>query len=177
MAKISSEANAYLYELYTRTGGGLDAQVSMYDVGQALGMGRNEAGTMAESLYIQGLAELKTLSGGIGITREGLTVLDITKDDGPDASLSLGKGPVLDDQGRTAIDIILPEIKKNLADNKMAYPQIEEMILDIKTIEVQMLSPKPKTAIIREVLKSIYAGFETSGPKGLSERLKGLAAL
>jgi len=33
--------------------------------------------------------------------------------------------------------------------------QLEEMVMDIKTIEIQMLSPHPKTGIIREILKSI----------------------
>jgi len=36
-----------------------------------------------------------------------------------------------------------------------SYGQWEEMVIDIKTIEVQMLSPHPKTAVIREVLRSM----------------------
>lgn len=176
MADVSPEAKAYLYELYTRTGTDLDVQVSMYDVGQSLGMEKNDAGSMAESLYIQGLAELKTLSGGIGITREGLAVLEIKPAAGPDSSLSLGNGPVLDGSGREALDCIIPEIKKNLAEARIDYPGIEEILLDIKTIEVQMLSPKPKTAIIREVLRSIQSGFESLGSRGLAAKLKALAA-
>lgn len=164
-ATVGPEAKAFLYELYTRTEGNPEAQVSMYEVGQALGLDKSEAGTMAESLYIQGLAELKTLSGGIGITREGLAVLEINIDLGPDPSLSLGTGRVLENRGRTALDTILPEIKKTLEAARMSYPQLEELLMDIKTIEVQMLSPSPKTAVIREVLKSIHANFESSGSK------------
>lgn len=174
MATVSNEAKTYLYELYTRTGGDPEAQVSMYDVGQTLGMEKNEAGSMAESLYIQGLAELKTLSGGIGITREGMAVLEIKIPAAPGEALSLGNGPVLDDQGRAALDIILPEIKKNISDNRMPYPKIEETIMDIKTIEIQMLSPRPKTAVIREILKSVHANFEASGPKDLAVKLNSL---
>lgn len=160
---MGPEAKAFLYELYTRTEGNPEAQVSMYEVGQALGLEKDEAGTLAESLYIQGLAELKTLSGGIGITREGLAALEINIDLGPDPSLSLGTGRVL--EGRTALDTILQEIKKTLEAARMSYPQLEEILMDIKTIEVQMLSPAPKTAVIREVLKSIHANFESSGSK------------
>ena len=171
MVTVSPEAKAFLYELYNRTGGDPDAQVSMYEVGQSLGLEKNDAGSMAESLYIQGFAELKTLSGGIGITREGMAVLEIKIDAGPDASLSIGNSPVIDDQGRAALDIILPEIKKHMTDSRMPYSQIEEFLMDIKTIEVQMLSPRPKTGIIREILKSIHAGFETSGHKDLAAKL------
>lgn len=162
---VGPEAKAFLVELYTRTEGNPEAQVSMYEVGQVLGLEKSEAGAMAESLYIQGLAELKTLSGGIGITREGLAVLEIKIDLGPDPSLSLGTGRVLEDQGRTALDTILPEIKKTMEAARMSYPRMEELLMDIKTIEVQMLSPCPKTAVIREVLKSIHTNFESSGSK------------
>nr|NJM02177.1 hypothetical protein [Desulfobacula sp.] len=164
-ATVGPETKAFLYELYTRTEGNPETQVSMYEVGQALGLEKDEAGTLAESLYIQGLAELKTLSGGIGITREGLAALEINIDPGPDPSLSLGTAPVLEDRGRAALDTLLPEIKKTLGAARMSYPRMAELLMDIKTIEVQMLSPAPKTAIIREILKSIQANLESSGSK------------
>ncbi|MCG8684875.1 MAG: hypothetical protein MI892_08370, partial [Desulfobacterales bacterium] len=59
---------AYLSQLNEMTGGDPDAQVSMHEVGQVLGIEKDEAGQMAEALFIGGHAELKTLSGGIGIT-------------------------------------------------------------------------------------------------------------
>ncbi len=176
MATISPEAKAYLFELYTRTGGDTGAQVSMYDVGESLGMEKSDAASMAESLYIENYAELKTLSGGIGITREGMTVLEIKIPSAPGEALSLGKDPVLGDEGRSSLEKILLEIKKAVTDAGMSFHQIEEILLDIKTIEVQMLSPRPKTGIIREVLRSIHLSLDTSGPKDLTEKLKGLVS-
>jgi len=176
MVKVSLEAKAYLYELYTRTGGDPDAQVSMYDVGEALGMEKSDAASMAESLYIENFAELKTLSGGIGITREGLNILEIKILSAPGEALSLGNDPVLMDDGRNALYKILLEIKKVVSDARMSFPQIEEIIMDIKTIEVQMLSSRPKTAIIREVLRSIHMNLEAQGPKDLTEKLKTLVS-
>jgi len=172
MELTTPEANAFLFELYTMTGGDPDAQVSMYDVGESLGLDRPETGTLAESLYIQGLAELKTLSGGIGITRQGLDVLKIA----PvlDTSLSLGSDSILASQGKESVEKILKDLKENLSQDKRPYPQLEEMVMDIKTIEVQMLSPNPKTAIIREGLRSLHSSFTTSGPEELTAKLKSL---
>ena len=68
-------------------------------------------------------------------------------------------------QGRTALDTILREIKKTMEAAPIFYPRTEELLMDMKTIEVQMLSPSPKTAIIRETLKSIHANFESSESK------------
>jgi hypothetical protein len=171
----SPESKAYLFELYTMTGGDTDIQVSMYDVGTTLGLEQSEAGTMAENLFIQGLAELKTLSGGIGITRQGLKVLDIKPAPKPgDEFLDLGKGPVLEDKNIEAVNKILQDIKDSIASSTSAYPQIETLVIDIKTIEIQMLSPRIKTQIIREVLRSILSTLKDQGPEDLVDKLDAL---
>ena len=61
----------YLAELYRQTEGDTEAKVSMLDVGSAIGFEEAEARATAENLMIEGLAELKSLSGGIGITTQG----------------------------------------------------------------------------------------------------------
>ncbi len=68
----------YLEELYRQTGGDVEVQVSMYDVGAAIGLDKTEAGSLAEQLMVQGQTELRTLAGGISITPEGLAVLGIS---------------------------------------------------------------------------------------------------
>lgn len=149
------EAAAYLFQLYSMAEGDPQAQVSMYEVGEALGLARSEAGSLAEALFIEEYAELKTLSGGIGITRKGLKALDMKIDYTGDTSLQLGSGPVMEAQGKEGLEQILKELKEFMGGAGKPYGQLEEMVMDIKTIEIQMLSPHPKTGIIREVLKSI----------------------
>ena len=149
------EASAYLFQLYSMVEGDPLAQVSMYEVGEALGLEHSEAGSLAEALFIEEYAELKTLSGGIGITRKGLKALDMKIDYTGDASLQLGSGPVMEAQGKEALEQILKELKAFMGGAGKPYGQLEEMVVDIKTIEIQMLSPHPKTGIIREILKSI----------------------
>lgn len=174
MALDTPEAKAYLFELYTMTGGDTEAQVSMYAVGESLGLEKTDAGMMAENLYTQGFAELKTLSGGIGITVEGLEMLQIKAEPKPDKSFRLGKTPVLENQGQEVVEKILEELKTFMSQTKLPYPQMEEMVMDIKTIEIQMLSPKPKTEIVREVFRSLHKNVTPLGPENLAAKLNAL---
>jgi hypothetical protein len=176
MSLDNAQTRAYLFELYTMTGGDTDAQVSMYDVGAVLGLEKAEAGTMAEDLFIQGFAELKTLSGGIGITFQGLEVLDVTLPaqttvTGP----GLGSQAILGEPGRKTVDTLLAGIRADIGKHSFPYAQLEEMMMDIKTIEAQMLSPKPKTSVVREVFQSLHDNLNGSGNhKGLAANLNTL---
>ncbi len=166
------EEHAFLYELYTMTQGDTSARVSMYDIGAALGLEKTAAGSMAESLFIQGYAELKTLSGSISITVEGLGALDIDLPEGTGGSgLNLGKGQVIEASGHEIVNRLLSDVKKEMAQGKKAYPQMEEVVMDIKTIEVQMLSPKPKTSIIKEIFRSLHQNLKQSSSPALTEKL------
>jgi aspartate racemase len=49
----------------------------MYEVGRSLGLGKVEAGALAEELMVAGLVELKTLAGAITITADGLRYLGL----------------------------------------------------------------------------------------------------
>jgi len=61
----------FLDELYRQTQGDPSIMVSMYEIGEALGLDRNASLRTAEDLLGTGLAEIKTLNGGIGITAQG----------------------------------------------------------------------------------------------------------
>ena len=165
----------YLNELYTATSGETDAQVSMYDIGAALGLESNEAGELAQTLCIQGWAELKTLSGGIGITTEGLKELnvDIPRDADPLVA-TLGTGPCLDEEGKDAAVNMLNQIKTAIAASELPYPVLEEMIIDIKTIEIQMVSPRPKTSVLKEVFRSLADNAEAQSLTSTAEDIRAL---
>ena len=166
----------YLAELYRQTEGNTDTQVSMLDIGSAVGFEEAETRATAENLMILGLAELKTLSGGIGITNKGMEELGITPapttDSSSDDNLRLGQEIVLDDAERQVVETVLVELKNELARTKSDYPLLEEGIIDIKTIEVQLLSPNPKVAIIREILRSLHASISSSGNSILTGKLE-----
>lgn len=167
------EAQRYLFELYQMTAGDVGAQVSMFEVGTAIGLEKTEAGKLAEELIGDGLAEVKTLSGGIGITAGGIQRVQAGDAGQPAtaAELDLGRGPVLEEEAVAALTSLLTEVKTRLSKTSAGYDQLEEMVMDLKTIDVQLLSPRPKTAVVRETLCSLHSVFSTLGDSGLSERL------
>jgi hypothetical protein len=151
----------YLEELYRQTGGDVEVQVSMYDVGAAIGIDKSEAGSLAEQLMVQGQTELRTLAGGISITAEGLTVLGIsTPQNRAENSIHLGEGPVADETDRHTVHLLTEEIKNEISGLALEYTLLEEIILDLKTIEVHMLSPRPKVPVLREIFRSLKATLE-----------------
>lgn len=169
----SFDPTAYLLELFRRAKGSLQTSVSMYDVGAALGLDKTTAGKMAEEAIGKGWAEVKTLSGGICLTAEGIEAAQaagaVTEAGASEPKLE--KGPVLSQGGRATVDQILAAIKEQMAGVAKSYSRIEELVIDIKTIEVQLLSPRPKTAVVREVLISIQAAMENAGSKELAARI------
>jgi hypothetical protein len=166
------EEHAYLNQLYVMTQGDPATQVSMYDIGAALGLEKSEAGTMAESLFIQDLAELKTLSGGIGITDGGLKALGKSSPSPhPDQAISLGRDPVLAPEKKEMVSGLLAEIKSVLEKENHPYTWVEEVVMDIKTMEIQLLSPKPKTSIVREIFNSLHRNLKQSDADALTRKL------
>ena len=165
----------FLQELYKRAEGDFEVQISMYDLGADLGLEQDEAATLGQDLFIEGLAEMKTLSGGMGITQKGLDSLgiDITPKNATQG-LSLGSGPVLDDQEKIAVHELLDKLRTGLDSKAFPFDLIEEIIIDLKTIEVQMLSPNPKTLIIREIFKSISQKLQDRVPNELNLELKAI---
>lgn len=174
MSLNTPEANTFIVELYRLTKGDPAVQVSSTDVGAAIGLAKAEAGKLSEELIGQGWVEIKTLSGGIGITAEGIEAAR-TAGGGPlpgETQLSLGAAPILDDTGRQTVETLLSEIKTHVGASQMSYENLEELVIDIKTLETQLLSRKPKTAVAREVLRSLHATLERMGARDTAGHLK-----
>ncbi len=167
---------SFLEELYKQTGGDAEVQVSMYDLGEAIGLDKAEAGSLAEQLMFQGQVELRSLSGGISITSEGLAVLGFTAPhaQSTESELQLGTGPVADDKDRQTVHLLIEQIKMEISNLSLDYSLLEEIVLDIKTIEVHMLSPKPKIAVLREIFRSLKNAFETAKVDKVAAQLKTL---
>ena len=172
----SPEINAYLAQLNTMTGGDPEVTVSMHEVGAVLGLGEDEAGQIAETLFIGGHAELKTLSGGIGITVSGLETLGISPAvPVDDDAFSLSSEIILNERDTKNVETLLSEIKSVLVSGLKEYEVMEAVIMDIKTIEVHMLSPLPKTEVVRAVIKSIQEAFPAKDFPGPAARIAAMA--
>lgn len=64
--------NQFVIELYLQTQGDPSITVSWYDIGEVLGLDREGSSQAAEKIIGTGLAEIKTLNGGITITDDGI---------------------------------------------------------------------------------------------------------
>lgn len=152
----------FLYELYRQVNGQEKPQVSMHIVGANIGLEKDAATALAEELMISDLVELKTLAGEIGITAAGLDVLQEKGmiNGGAGKSYALSGEPVLTDGDQKVIHEILAAVKLALARDASEYEQMEEAVIDIKTLELQLLSPSPKAAIALAVLSSLKKSFQ-----------------
>lgn len=177
MSADDTAARNYMAQLFQMTDGDVSAQVSMYDVGAAMGLDKAEAGRLAEELIGDGFVEVKTLSGGIGITVQGIEEARAAGTGGEtNADLDMGKGPVLETKGREALTAVMTQIQSHIANHPGPYERLETMVIDLKTLEVQMLSPAPKTDVLREVLRSLHAALTADGSSGLSDKIAKMIA-
>jgi hypothetical protein len=167
-------SKAYLEELYRQTSGDTEVQVSMYDLGETIGLDRAEASILAEQLMFQGQIELKSLAGGISITPEGLAVLGIADPNAHSAEndLRLSDGLVADEADRQTVQLLTESIKNEISGLGLEYSLLEEIVVDLKTIEVHMLSTSPKLAVIREIFRSLQNTLETAKAGKTAAQLK-----
>lgn len=165
MTDLSENGSLLFAELFTRTGGDTTATVSMFDLGKAVGLNRDEAGAAGEELIGWDLVEVRTLSGGIAISNSGVDEANKIGIGGTTADgtgFQLGTEPVLDDAGTQAVDRLISRIKTRAESAGLGFERLAEMVADLKSIDAQLTSPRPKTALVKEGFRSILAILETT---------------
>ena len=159
-----------LVELYQRTGGNPSAQVSMYDLGQVAGIDRGDAQEAGQALIGAGLAAIVSLSGSISITPEGVARIEA---DGPPAgktaAVRLGGETVLSHEARQALEATTALLKSQAGQRGWAFDLLSEMVADLKTLDAQLQSPRPKTDIVRACLQSIAALLSRTDARDLRD--------
>lgn len=172
MDNDNPELQVFLSELDRLAQGDMQQQISMYDIGDNLGLDKSETESLAQSLYIQEFAELKTLSGGMVITVKGLKSLGKSVEPAVDGLYALTDGLILTDEDREYLNQLLTDVKNLVPDLRLKYELINELVIDIKTIEVQLLSEKPKTGVIKEVCKSMIPNLSESVSADILTKIK-----
>jgi len=147
----------FLKNLFEQTGGQLSRQVSMYDVGAALGWERDAASRAAQDLMAAGLVEIRTLSGGIGISTDGAAMVQSTLGSGKRsaAMARLGSSRIMDPAAGQAVERVCDDIKAQAGSLGLDVDTLAELMADLKTVADQLGSSRPKTAIVREGLRSL----------------------
>jgi hypothetical protein len=175
--ELDENDQQYLIRLFEQTRGNPAAQVSMYDVGEDLGMDHDTSARVAENLIGLQLAEIRTLSGGIGISAEGAAeVKGLTGGASPAGETTgrLSDLPIVDAQGCRAIERVVDGLKSQTGNLGLDVDGLSEMMADLKTIDAQLGSSRPKTAIIRECLRSIKVLLEAQTEGESLRKVNGL---
>jgi hypothetical protein len=144
--------------LFIKTGGDAIKQVSMHEIGNEAGLDKSASKNVAEELMSLGLIDIRTLSGGIGLTGEGILEAQSRFSDIPgmsSAGITLGNRPVVDEKNGAVITDILTGLKPLIGKLGLAFNDLTELLADIQSLEAQMRSSRPKTAIVRECFRSM----------------------
>ena len=176
-SEVDETGKQFLIQLFEQTRGDSSVQASMYDVGGRMGLERDAASKVAEGLIGLQLVEIRTLSGGIGISAAGSEMVqDLIGPLAPDAQASkkLGDEPHLDAAGQQAVEQIVTEIKDQVGTLGLDFDTLTELMADLKTIDAQLESSRPKTAIVRQCFVSICGVLKAKPNSSLDGRVNGL---
>jgi hypothetical protein len=174
---LDEGAHKFLAELYRLSKGNTGYSVSMYQVGNDLGLDREAASKTAELLMGNNFVEIKTLSGGIGITADAVSAMkeiEETEGSGQPGIPALTKALLIDSASRTSIETVLTHIKYHIQEAGLDFDGITGVVIDVKTIETQLTSPAPKTAIIRECFFSLKSWLENTSHTLLKEHIRSI---
>ncbi len=175
--EVDETGKQFLIQLFEKTRGDSSVQVSMYDIGGLMGLERDAAARVAEKLIGSQLVEIRTLSGGIGISAAGSELVqDLIGPLASDAgkSTKLGEEPLLNSAARQAVEQIVTEIKDQVGTLGLGFDPLAELMADLKTIGAQLESSRPKTAIVRQCFVSIGNVLKAIPNSSLNGRVHGL---
>lgn len=174
---LSEADERFLIEMFEGCGKESECQVSMYDVGRKLGLDRSTASRIAENLMGSGFIELRTLAGGISLSERGRELaqrLAPTKDG--EAGFKLGGRPIVDESRQKGLEAVVAEIKSQASGLALDFDSLNELIVDLKTIDVQLTSPRPKTAIARACFQSLERILQKGADPRVLETVTALLA-
>ena len=175
--EIDLAGRQFLIQLFEQTKGDSSAQVSMYDIGDQLGLERDDASAVAQELIGSMLVEIRTLSGGIGISPDGSQMarkLTEPAESNDKEMAKLDDTPLLTPAGRHAVEKIVSDLKNQAVSLGQDSDTLAELRADLKTIDAQLESSRPKTAIIRECLFSVLSVLKNAGDNDTTGRIRTL---
>jgi hypothetical protein len=155
-------ARQFLQSLFERTEGQTSRQISMYELGAELGLDREAAARAAQDLMAAGLVEIRTLSGGVAISAAGAAAVQSARGSGDRATAAprLGNHRIMDPAACQAVERVCDEIKSQAGRLGLDFDTLTEVLADLKTIAHQLGSSRPKTAIVREALRSLEGALK-----------------
>ena len=123
------------------------------------------------------LVELRTLSGGIAITSaavEEIEELGYGAADTAGGTIRLGSDRIVSDEVRPVIGHLSGDIKQTAGRLGLPPDVLSELMTDLKTIDIQIESARPKTAILRECFRAVKTILDEAGDEKNVIRIDGL---
>jgi hypothetical protein len=176
-SELNDLGQKFLLSLYKETKGDITVQKSMYEIGSEMGLDREEASKLTEDLMGWSLVEIRTLSGGVAITStavEEIEELGYLPDNSVEITVQLGSDQLVSAEIRLVIEQLTGEIKQAAGGLGLPFESLSELMTDLKTIDVQLDSTRPKTAILRECLRSIKPILDKAEDKEIFNRVGSL---
>jgi hypothetical protein len=185
----------YLHRLCERTDGRELALEDKYEIGDEIGLSREETENVVSYLIGEGLASHRDIGQAIGITHAGLVEVEraLSEPDVPTEHFppminmlqvqsmigsQIQQGTKSSTQSQTisqndleAIRSLLLNLKSNLAELPLKDEEREEAYAEVQTLEAQLQSNKPKTLIIRESLRTLRSLLEGVASSTLASQL------
>jgi hypothetical protein len=159
---MNKDAKMFLERLVDDVKLDVSCTVSMYELGEAIGYDRDAVTEITGTLISAGFIEIRTLAGGISITGLGLEVLDkegVRSGNG----IALFAGEIVDERSMATVKRVLNDLKEKIGNLSLEFSVLAELLADIKTIDVQLTSPKPKAAILKTCFVSIRSVLKKGG--------------
>ena len=188
----------FLHRLYELAGGDESDLFSMFKIGEELGFDKDLAVKIEQYLYGERLInhrlECGTRDREIGISHQGIRAVEeaLNKPDRPtyyfppanfiyigeirnsqiqQGSPEATQVATFNETGYGELKEVIESLKESIDQLGIAQQQKSELQADIQTIEAQMSSPKPKTAIITACLGSIKRILEGVADSALASDL------
>jgi hypothetical protein len=156
--QLDETSRNFLLRVYEQTEGDPARQVSMYTIGTDLALDREAASRVAEQLIGSEMVEIRTLSGAIGITdaaAQEIDALGLGRSQAAGGFVGLGGAALVGPEARKSVNHATAEIKRCAGSLGLDFERLTELTADLKTIDGQLESPRPKTAIVRECFRSL----------------------
>ena len=161
---LDESLGQFLDRLNQKAKGDLSATVSMYETGRELGLDKAAASAAAQELMGLGLVEVRSLSGGVGLTAQGVAQTGGTA----------AKGGGMDEARQKEIAAVLHDLKTQLGAMGLGYKDLGAVMgladeLD-KTFEIGEGNEQEVQKGLNKILAILKAAWE-NGPAGRIQRL------
>lgn len=181
ITKKRTDRFRFLHRLYERTNGDYHVLEDMFEVGEDVGLSRDETGRVMQYLDGEGLATHRAIGGVVAITHSGAIEVEqaLSKPETPThyfppvvnilhvqsmvgSQIQQGTHGSTQSQTQsisqsdlTAIQDLLVKLQQSLGTLGLTSDALAEAQSEIQTIEAQIRSSKPKPVILRESLRTL----------------------